>query len=136
MKIARLAALGGSVVVSTGSIALAQSIQPAVFVINNVTHNVTSFTVAPTGQLNTVNSFPTGNNPQATSLSPDGRLLAVAHGTQSTTVEELRVYQVNPDATLTQVGQTFVNDSPLWVPVLVSEAAVIGLLLLIMTVAG
>jgi 6-phosphogluconolactonase (cycloisomerase 2 family) len=112
MKIARLAALGGSVVVSAGSVALAQSIQPAVFVINNVSHNVTSFTVTPGGQLNPVNTFPTGLNPQATALSPDGRLLAVSHGTQSEILEELLVFRVNPDATLTQVGQTLVPDSP------------------------
>jgi 6-phosphogluconolactonase (cycloisomerase 2 family) len=108
------AALAAAVVVcSSASITLAQSIQPAVFVSNNVGDAVTSFTVNPDGSLNRIAAFPSGDGPQTVSLSSDGRWLAVANGTASTTVEELRIFQVNPDATLTQRLLTTVPDSPL-----------------------
>src|SRR6188474_1987629 len=110
----RFAALAAAVVVSaSASITVAQSIQPAVFVSNNVGDSVTSFTVNPDGSLNRIAAFPSGDGPQTVSLSPDGRFLAVANGTASTTVEELRIFQVNPDATLTLRLTTTVPDSPL-----------------------
>ncbi len=109
----RLAALAAAVFVSSSSVALAQSIAPAVFVTNNVGDSVTSFTVNPNGSLTRVNVFPSGDGPQTLSLSPDGRFLAVANGTISSTVEELRIFQVNPDATLTLRLTTTVPDSPL-----------------------
>lgn len=102
-----------SVVASFASVSLAQSIQPAVFVTNNVGDSVTSFTVNPNGSLTRVAAFPSGDGPQTVSLSPDGRFLAVANGTSSITVEELRIFEVNPDATLTQRLLTTVPDSPL-----------------------
>ena len=68
----RCAALAAAVCVSSSSLTLAQSVQPAVFVVNNVSHNVTSFHHRAERAAHLVNSFPTGNNPQATSLSPDG----------------------------------------------------------------
>lgn len=90
-----------------------QSTQPAVFVTNNVGDSLTSFTVNPDGTLNRVNVFPSGDGPQAISLSPDGRFLAVGHGTMSTTTEELAIFRVNADATLTHRLTTLVPDSPL-----------------------
>src|SRR5688500_5566231 len=109
----RLAALAAAVFVSSSSVALAQSIAPAVFVTKNVSDSVTSFTVNPNGSLTRVNVFPSGDGPQTLSLSPDGRFLAVANGTIATTVEELRIFQVNPDASLTLRLTTTVPDSPL-----------------------
>jgi 6-phosphogluconolactonase (cycloisomerase 2 family) len=91
----------------------AQSIAPAVFVTNNVGDSVTSFTVNPDGSLTRVAAFASGDGPQTISLSPDGRFLAVANGTASITTEELRVFQVNSDATLTPRLTTAVPDSPL-----------------------
>lgn len=111
MRTAR--ALLAGVVVSSASTALAQSILPAVFVTNNVGDSVTSFTVNPDGSLTRIAPFPSGDGPQTTSLSPDGRFLAVANGTASTTVEELRIFEVNSDATLTLRHTTTVPDSPL-----------------------
>jgi 6-phosphogluconolactonase (cycloisomerase 2 family) len=109
-----LAALAAALVVgSSASITFAQSIQPAVFVTNNVGDSVTSFTINPDGSLNRIAAFPSGDGPQTVSLSPDGRFLAVANGTISTTVEELRIFEVNPDATLTLRLTTTVPDSPL-----------------------
>jgi 6-phosphogluconolactonase (cycloisomerase 2 family) len=109
-----LAALAAAVVVSSSaSVTLAQSIPPAVFVTNNVGDSVTSFTINPDGSLTRVGVVPSGDGPQTLSLSPDGRFLAVANGTISTTFEELRIFQVNPDATLTERLATVVPDSPL-----------------------
>jgi 6-phosphogluconolactonase (cycloisomerase 2 family) len=84
-----------------------------VFVTNNVGDSVTSFTVNPDGSLTRVNTFFAGDGPQTLSLSPDGRFLAVANGTISQTFEELRIFEVNPDATLTERLATVVPDSPL-----------------------
>ena len=54
-----------------------------------------------------------GDAPQAISLTPDGRFLAVAHGTENPAVEELRILEVQSDATLQQVSLQLVPDSPL-----------------------
>ena len=109
-----LAAFAAAIVVSSSaSVASAQSILPAVFVTNNVGDSVTSFTINPNGTLNRIAAFPSGDGPQTVSLSPDGRFLSVANGTASTTVEELRIFQVNPDASLTLRLTTTVPDSPL-----------------------
>lgn len=102
----------GTLILTAGNLH-AQSILPAAFVTNNVGDSVTSFTVNPDGTLTRVNVFPSGDGPQTCSLSPDGRWLAVANGTASTTTEEIRIFQVNPDATLTHRLTTTVPDSPL-----------------------
>ncbi|MGH7176622.1 MAG: beta-propeller fold lactonase family protein, partial [Tepidisphaeraceae bacterium] len=91
----------------------AQSLNPAIFVTNNVGDSVTSFTINPNGTLSFVGTIASGDGPQTISLSPDGRFLAVANGTASTTTEELRVFQVNSNATLTLRLTTTVLDSPL-----------------------
>lgn len=106
-------AFAGIVFTSLASVSLAQSIQPAVFVTNNVGDSVTSFTVNPDGSLTRVAAFPSGDGPQTVSLSPDGKFLAVANGTSSSTVEELRIFEVNSNATLTPRLLTTVPDSPL-----------------------
>ena len=91
----------------------AQSTEPAIFVTNNVGDSVTSLIVNSDGSLSFVNTFVTGEGPQAISLSPNGRFLAVGHGTISSTTEELRIFEVNADATLTPRLTTLVPDSPL-----------------------
>jgi 6-phosphogluconolactonase (cycloisomerase 2 family) len=105
--------LAAGVLVFSSSAAFGQSILPAVFVTNNVGDSVTSFTINPDGSLTRIAAFPSGDGPQTCSLSPDGRFLAVANGTISTTVEELRIFEVNSDATLTLRHTTTVPDSPL-----------------------
>ncbi|HEY6563105.1 MAG TPA: beta-propeller fold lactonase family protein [Pirellulaceae bacterium] len=90
-----------------------QSLTPAVFVTNNVGDSVTSFTVLPDGTLNRVSVTPSGDGPQTVSLTPGGRFLAVANGTASTTTEELRIFAVNADATLSPRLTVLVSDSPL-----------------------
>ncbi len=91
----------------------AQADMPAVFVTNNVGDSVTSFTLNADGSLNYVGTFPAGDGPQSISLTPDGRFLAVTHGTASNSVEEVIIYAVNSDATLTQLLLTTTPDSPL-----------------------
>jgi 6-phosphogluconolactonase (cycloisomerase 2 family) len=95
------------------SLAMAQSIEPAIFVTNNVGDSITSLAVNGDGSLSFMNTFATGESPQAISLSPNGRFLAVGHGTISSTTEELRIFEVNSDATLTPRLTTLVPDSPL-----------------------
>jgi 6-phosphogluconolactonase (cycloisomerase 2 family) len=90
-----------------------QSGLPAVFVTNNVGDSVTSFTLNPDGSLNYVGMIAAGDSPQTISLTPDGQFLAVANGTMSMTVEELRIFYVNSDATLTLRLLTTTPDSPL-----------------------
>jgi len=101
--------------------AIAQSTLPAVFVCHNIATNpqfnnyaaVTSFTVNPNGTVNHVGNFPTNDNPQAISVTPNGRFLAVSHGTASSTTEDLIVFKINPDASLTMWAVILTPDSPL-----------------------
>src|SRR3954453_6599079 len=111
-KLARAVAFSAAAA-AMSSATFGQSASPAVFVTNNVGDSVSSFTVNPNGSLNFVAATPSGDGPQTVSLSPNGRWLAVANGTASTTVEELRVFEVNSDATLTPRVTTTVPDSPL-----------------------
>jgi len=98
---------------SIASTAFSQAILPTLFAGNNVGDNITSFRVNPDGSLTTIGSFAAGDGPQTISLSPDGKWLAVGHGTASVTTEELRIFQVNADGTLTPRLTTLVPDSPL-----------------------
>ncbi len=101
--------------------AQAQSLQPAVFLCHNIATNpqfnnyaaVTSFTVNPDGTLNYVGNYFTNDNPQAISLSPNGRYLAVTHGTSNSVTEDLLVFRVESDASLTMVAVILTPDSPL-----------------------
>lgn len=101
--------------------AIAQSSLPAVFVCHNIETNpqfnnyaaVSSFTANPDGTVNYVGNYFTNNNPQAIAVSPDGRFLAVGHGTASSTTEDLIVYKINYDASLTMWAVILTPDSPL-----------------------
>lgn len=90
-----------------------QSALPAAFVTNNVGDSVTSFTLNNDGSLTYVGMIASGDSPQTISLTPDGKFLAVANGTISSTVEELRIFEVHSDATLSQRLLTTTPDSPL-----------------------
>lgn len=93
--------------------AAGQSLEPAAFVTNNVGDSITSFTINPNGSLNFVGVTPSGEGPQTIALTPDGKYLAVGHGTIASTFEQLRIFAVNGDATLTEVLVELVPDSPL-----------------------
>jgi 6-phosphogluconolactonase (cycloisomerase 2 family) len=99
---------------------LAQSTSPAAFVahyfpINSVSPigaTIAAFRIAPDGAATLVGNYVSGEWTQSLALAPSGRYIASANGTSATT-EELRVYRVNADASLTQVHQTTTPDSPL-----------------------
>lgn len=110
-RLTAVAAVGS--LYSLASFASAQALLPTLFVANNVGDNIKSFRVNADGTLTGIGTFATGDGPQSISLSPDGRFMAVAHGTISSTAEELRIFQVNGDGTLTPRLTTLVPDSPL-----------------------
>jgi 6-phosphogluconolactonase (cycloisomerase 2 family) len=92
-----------------------------VFVCHNIVTNpeansfpaVSSFTVNPDGTLNYAGNYFTNNNPYAISVSPNGRFVAVSHASSSATTEDLLVFRVEPDASLTMWAVFATPDSPL-----------------------
>ncbi len=101
--------------------AQAQSTGRAVFVahyfpVNSVSPigaTVAAFRISPEGAATLVENEPSGEWTQSLALSPNGRYLASANGTSATIQEELRIFRVEPDASLTPVFQGFTADSPL-----------------------
>lgn len=97
--------------------ACGQSAQPAVFITtypNATQGKITSFTMAPDGMLTLVGVYDTSDTgPQTISITPDGRYLAMAHGTVNNQVEKLDVFAINPDASLVHVLTELVPNSPL-----------------------
>lgn len=101
--------------------AAAQPTQPALFVAHYIATNpqfdnyasVSSFTINPSGTLNFVSTVYTNDWPQTISISPDGKFLAVGHGTSSSTFEDVLVFEVKPDASLEMYAVTLTPDSPL-----------------------
>ncbi len=106
---------------ATAPSSFAQSSEPAVFVAHYIPTNadaenypsIASFTVNPGGTLSFVGIAYTNNWPQTISLSPDGKYLAVAHGTASSTFEDVLIFEVNSDASLEMYAVTLTPDSPL-----------------------
>lgn len=100
-----------------GGAALAQSTQPAVFIVtypNAAQGKLSSMTLNPDGTLDLVAVYDTSDTgPQAVSLSPDGKYVALTHGTANNIEEKLDIFAVNADATLTFVLTHAVPDSPL-----------------------
>ena len=90
-----------------------QSDTAAVFVANNVSDEITSFTIDAKGVLSFVGTYFSSDGPQSMDISPDGRHIVVGHGTANDQIEVLTVFRVNPDASLSLVLSTTVPDSPL-----------------------
>lgn len=107
-------------VLATAGIAHAQSATKAVFVahyypVNSVSPvgaTIAAFRIADDGTATLVENEPSGSWTAAIAISPNGRFLASANATGSLT-EELRIYRVESDASLTPlvVGSTL--NSPL-----------------------
>lgn len=95
------------------SITLGQSDLPSVFVANNVSDEITSFTVNLDGSLAFVGIYFSSDGPQTIDLSPDGNYLVIGHGTANDEVEVVNIFQVNSDASLTEVVSILVPNSPL-----------------------
>lgn len=106
--------------VACASSGRAQSITRAVFVahyypVNSVSPigaTIAAFRIGDDGSAVLVENEPSGEWTQSVAVSPDGRFLASANGTSATT-EELRIYRINADASLTPVFQGTTPDSPL-----------------------
>jgi 6-phosphogluconolactonase (cycloisomerase 2 family) len=92
---------------------LAQADEPTIFIVNNVSDGVTTYTVDDDGVLTLVGTYATSDGPIAPALSPDGRFLAVTHGTQNEVTEALWIFRVNADSSLTLVHQDLVPNAPL-----------------------
>ena len=91
----------------------AQSSTSAAFVTNYGGDSVSSFIVNDDGTLELADTVTVGDAPQAISITPNGRFLAVAHGTANEVSEELRILEIGSDATLTERSIHLVPDSPL-----------------------
>lgn len=124
MRFTDMAAAAAVGVVSLGGMAArspAQSSTRAVFVphyfpVNSVSPigaTIAAFRISDSGDATLVENEPSGEWTQAIALSPNGRFIASANGTSSTTTEELRIYRVEADASLTPLLQTSTPDSPL-----------------------
>lgn len=100
-------------VLAAPSLALAQASTPTIFVLNNVSDTVTSYGVNPNGTLTFIDDEAASDGPQSAGLSPNGRWLAVGHGTINEVVEVILIYEVHSDGSLTQVLSDLVPDSPL-----------------------
>lgn len=119
----RLAAL--VIGISFACSALAQATGKNLFVTNNTTGTVTSFSVSPGGILSSNGIFPAGANPQDCGLTIDGRNLIVVNATIAT-MEELFTFVVNPDATLTRSEPpSIVGDGPLSLNITSSNFALV-----------
>ncbi len=107
----RSIACAASLVVA--AVACGQSTEPAVFVVNNVSDEITTFTMNEDGTLNFVGKYPTSDGPTAAAITPNGKYLAVTHGTADDYNEWLYIFEVRADASLEFVHDTQVPDSPL-----------------------
>jgi len=109
--------LGRSITVAAAALlavpAAGQPTEPTVFVVNNVSDDVSTFTMNDDGTLNFIGIYAASEGPQAATVTPDGRYLAVAHGTGDNVTEILHIFAVNPDASLSLAHTTLVPDSPL-----------------------
>ncbi|MCH8261052.1 MAG: beta-propeller fold lactonase family protein [Planctomycetes bacterium] len=90
-----------------------QSDTAAVFVANNVSDEITSFTIDAKGVLSFVGTYFSSDGPQSMDISPGGRHIVVGHGTANDEIEVVTIFEVNPDASLSLVLSTFVPNSPL-----------------------
>ncbi|MCK4873177.1 MAG: beta-propeller fold lactonase family protein [Phycisphaerales bacterium] len=95
--------------------ALAQATGKAVFVVNNVSDEITSFTLDDAGAAQFVGVYATDDGPMAIDISTDGKYLAITHGTANNVTEVITFFSVNDDASLTLLGTDLVPDSPLGV---------------------
>ena len=109
-------AAGGLSLACAGA-ALAQSTRPAVYIVtypNAAPGKLSSMTIDPDGRLNLVGVYDTSDTgPQAISLAPGGRYVALSHGTANNVTEKVDIFAVNADATMTFVLTKLVPDSPL-----------------------
>lgn len=118
-------------ILSTQSVS-AQSTLPAVFVTDHIATapengnfaSIKSFTFAIDGTLTPVGTYFTNDYPYELALSPSGRYLAVGHASALTN-EDLIVFAVNSDASLTMYAVVTVRSSPFEIAWLDDETLVV-----------
>lgn len=106
--------------------ALGQAAFPCVFVCNNgnLEGSVTSYALNPDGSVAFLSKFVTGSRPnlqttepgsnaQALSLSPNGRYIAIGHGTENNVVERITMLVVASDGTLSRLANFTTPDTPI-----------------------
>ena len=89
-----------------------QTPRRAVFVVNNVSDEITAFTVNSDGTLNFVGTYATDRAPTPIAVAPGGAHLATANATDYD-IELVTIFAVNPDASLSEVASTTFPNSPL-----------------------
>lgn len=112
--------------------AVAQSTLPALFVTDHFSTSpefgnfasIRSFTINVDGTLNPVGTYFTNDLPYELSLSPSGRFLAVGHAS-ALADEDLIVFQVNADASLTMFAVVTVQSSPFEIAWLDDETLIV-----------
>ena len=93
----------------------AQSTEKAVFIVNNVSDEITSYVFHDDGTVDFVGNYPADDGPMAIDISPSGKYLAVTHGTQNEDNEVITFFEVMPDASLNLLGTDLVPNAPLGV---------------------
>lgn len=89
---------------------------PHYFPINTVSPvgaTIACFRIGDGGEAELVENEPSGEWTQAVAISPNGRFLASSNGTSSSTTEDLRIFRVGTDASLTPLLTAATPDSPL-----------------------
>ncbi|MCH8805204.1 MAG: hypothetical protein IH986_03860 [Planctomycetes bacterium] len=98
--------------------AAAQTRFRTVFVVNNVSDEISVLRVRPDGTLQRLGDYATSDWPTPISVAPDGRHLAVTHATAAST-ELLQIFAVAADGSLSLAASLLIPDAPLgltWLP--------------------
>jgi len=112
-KLLAMRSLGIFVSIAAAVCACAQSTAPLLFVTNNVSGTVSTFTRDVDGSLTFVGTYAAGTNPQDCGLTLDGRNLVVVNATAQT-IEEIYTFLVNADGSLTRSEPpSTISDGPL-----------------------
>ncbi|MDX2115523.1 MAG: beta-propeller fold lactonase family protein [Planctomycetota bacterium] len=112
----QIRSMGVAVVVGlSGSAALGQPSDEALFVTNQQSGTVSSMRVNFDGSLSLVNTYATGSAPQDVAITPDGRHLLVVNSDIGTTgPEQLSVFEIAANSTLVaKSAGNLVGDNPM-----------------------
>jgi 6-phosphogluconolactonase (cycloisomerase 2 family) len=122
-----LLAMAGASAAAAG--ALGQSVAPALFIghYHTTTAGVSSFAIdREDGRLTFIERISAGRWTAAVALAPGGRWLAVADAGATAGLDDVRVYEIGPDARLMQVGFGQAPDSIMSMTWISDEVLAIG----------
>ncbi len=123
----RLASLAGVLLaLAAAPVATGQADSRTLFVVNNgnLEGSVTAMAIAPDGTLSVINRVVTGTRPNTTvpcpgcnpyevSLSPSGRYLATGHASTNDPHEQITIFTVAADGSITQTAAFSVPGTPM-----------------------